>query len=69
MPWLPFHSETEFSIAELMLESAMSNAQVDALIKVIHTLIDKKEEAFVVQNHKELEKLWTGGSDELALVR
>ena len=50
-----------------MLKSAMSNMQVDVLIKLIHTLIKNKDEVFVVQNHKELEKFWTGASDELAL--
>jgi hypothetical protein len=68
MPWLPFHSETEFSFAEIVLESAMSDVQGDALIKVIHTLLKDKEEVFIVQNHKELEKLWVGASDELVPV-
>ena len=61
MPWLPFHSESEFSFAEIVLESAMSNGQVDALIGVIHRLV-KDKEAFLVRNHGELEKLWIGAS-------
>lgn len=65
MPWLPFRSESEFSFAEIVLESAMSNTQVDALIEVVRKLLEQKE-AFLVRNHKELEKLWVGASDELA---
>lgn len=68
MPWLPFSSESEFSFAEIVLESAMPNKQVDALIAVIHKLL-KHNEAFRVRNHEELEKLWVGASDELAPVR
>jgi GTPase Era involved in 16S rRNA processing len=67
IPWLPFNSESEFSFAEIILKSAMSNRQIDALIEVIHKLL-KHNEAFRVQNHIELEQLWTGASDELAPV-
>jgi hypothetical protein len=45
----------------------MSNKQVDALIKVVHKLLDHNE-AFRVRSHEELEKLWVGASDELAPV-
>lgn len=64
IPWLPFSSESEFSFAEVILESAMSNTQVDKLIQVIHTLIERKE-TFRVKNHKELNNLWIGASDPL----
>lgn len=67
MPWLPFNSESEFSFAEILLESAMSNHQIDALIDVVHKLLEHKE-AFRVRNHFDLEKLWTGASDHLAPV-
>ncbi|KAF8219351.1 hypothetical protein L208DRAFT_1418354 [Tricholoma matsutake] len=67
IPWLPFSSESEFSFAEVILESAMSNTQVDKLIQVIHMLIECKE-TFSVKNHKELNNLWIGASDPLTLV-
>jgi hypothetical protein len=67
MPWLPFSSESEFSFAEIVLESAISNKHVDALIRVVHKILEGKE-AFRVKNHKELQILWTGASDELAPV-
>jgi len=67
MPWLPFNSESEFAFAELVHESAMSNKHIDALIRVVHKLLGSKE-AFRVQNHKELQNLWIGASDELAPV-
>ena len=67
IPWLPFSSESEFSFTEVILESAMSNTQVDKLIQVIHTLIECKE-TFRVKNHKELNNLWIGASDPLTPV-
>jgi hypothetical protein len=67
MPWLPFNSESEFSFAEIVHESAISNRHVDALIQVVHKLLERKE-AFRIQNHKELQNLWIGASDELAPV-
>jgi hypothetical protein len=65
-PWLPFHLENEFAFAKLMLESALSNNQVDSLIKVVQNLIGG--EAFAVKDSKELETLWEGASDPLAPV-
>jgi len=65
MPWLPFNSESEFSFAEVVHESAISNKHIDALIRVVHKLLESKE-VFRVQNHKELQNLWIGASDELA---
>jgi hypothetical protein len=65
--WLPFSSESEFSFTEVILKSAMSNTQVDKLIRVIHMLIEHKE-TFRVKNHKELDNLWVGASDPLMPV-
>jgi hypothetical protein len=65
-PWLPFHLEDEFAFAELMLESALSNDQVDSLIKVVRNLIGG--EVFTVKDSKELTTLWEGASDPLAPV-
>ncbi|KAF8220440.1 hypothetical protein L208DRAFT_1333745, partial [Tricholoma matsutake] len=66
-PWLPFHSQAEFCFAKIVLDSAMSNTQVNTLIKIVHKLL-KHQEPFMVQDHKELEQLWIGASDELAPV-
>ncbi|KAF8072161.1 hypothetical protein FPV67DRAFT_1667598 [Lyophyllum atratum] len=60
-PWLPFRSQTEFKFAEIMLDSAMSNKHVDALIDVIRALRDGDED-FVVESHKDLETLWSSAA-------
>ena len=64
MLWLPFNSESEFTFAEIVHESALSKKHVDALIQVVHKLLESNE-AFRVQNHKELENLWVGASDKV----
>ena len=66
-PWLPFHSESEFAFAEIILESSLSSTQVDCLINVIWNLIYNGE-LFMVKDHCELKTLWKGASDMLALV-
>lgn len=66
-PWLPFHSKAEFEFAEVALQSAMSNKQLDALINVVHTLI-KGKEAFEVKNHRDVQALWDRASESLTPV-
>jgi hypothetical protein len=67
IPWLSFSSKSEFSLAEVILKSAMSNTQVGKLIHIIHMLIECKE-TFRVKNHKKLNNLWVGASDPLMPV-
>jgi hypothetical protein len=67
-PWLPFHSKAEFKFAEVALQSAMSNKQLDALINVVHTLM-KGNEAFEVKNHRDVQALWDRASESLTPVR
>jgi hypothetical protein len=66
-PWLPFHSKSEFALAELILNSSLSSSQVDCLIKVVQTLIHDGE-PFMVRDHCELKTLWEAASDTLAPV-
>lgn len=66
-PWLPFRSKAEFEFAEVALQSAMSNKQLDALINVVHTLM-KGEEAFEVKNHRDVQALWDRASESLTPV-
>jgi hypothetical protein len=66
-PWLPFHSKAEFKFAEVALQSAMSNKQLDALINVVHTLMEGKE-AFEVKNHRNVQALWDRASESLTPV-
>jgi hypothetical protein len=65
-PWLPFHLESEFAFAKLLLESALSSEQVDSLNKAVQNLVGG--EVFAIKNSKELETLWEGASDPLAPV-
>jgi len=64
-PWLPFHSESEFSFAEAVLEVGMSHSQIDNMIDIIRNIVQKGE-PFVVKDHRELEQLWEEASDMLA---
>ncbi|KAG6908211.1 hypothetical protein DXG01_005683 [Tephrocybe rancida] len=63
-PWLPFNSESEFSFAELVLDAAMSNSQIDNLIKIIHKFVAGEE--FTVKSHSDVEEKWKEASDWLA---
>jgi len=66
-PWLPFHSQAEYTFAEIALQSAMSNKQLDALIKVVHTLMKGKEH-FELKSHCDVQDLWNRASDSLTPV-
>lgn len=66
-PWLPFHSESEFTFAEIALQAALSNKQLDNLIAVIHKLMGGQEQ-FAVKNHGDIEKLWSQASEDYAPV-
>ncbi|KAG6912741.1 hypothetical protein DXG01_012533, partial [Tephrocybe rancida] len=50
-PWLPFRSELEFDFAKIMLDSALSNKHVDALIKIIR-----------LEGKSDLHNLWTSAA-------
>jgi hypothetical protein len=66
-PWLPFHSKTEFEFAEVALQTAMSNKQLDALINVVRTLMEGNE-AFEIKNHQDVHTLWDKASKSLTPV-
>jgi hypothetical protein len=67
-PWLPFRSKAEFEFAEVALQTAMSNKQLDTLINVVRTLMEGKE-AFEIENHRDVQTLWDGASESLTPVR
>lgn len=66
-PWLPFHSKAEFEFAEVALQTAMSNRQLDTLINVVRTLMEGKE-AFEIKNHHDVQTLWDRASESLTPV-
>lgn len=61
-PWLLFHSESEFDFAEIVHNTGMSNGQVDALIKVVHRMLQNHNEYFLIKNHSDLKHLWANAS-------
>jgi hypothetical protein len=65
-PWYPFHSQPEFEFAKITLQAALSNSQVDSLIKVIRKLISG--EKFIVKNHGEIHVLWEKAAASLPQV-
>lgn len=67
-PWLPFHSEAEFTFAEITLQAALSNKQLDGLIKVVHKLMKGSGESFQIQDHSDIEELWLQASEGYAPV-
>ena len=66
-PWLPFHSEAEFEFSKLILEAMLSNTQIDALVKLVHRITEKKDD-FKVQNHSDIEALWEKALSHLGSV-
>ncbi|KAG6836215.1 hypothetical protein H0H93_010132 [Arthromyces matolae] len=65
-PWLPFHSESEFSFASIVHEAAMSQLQVDALVKVVHKLLKDRNEHFLVKDARHMAQLWTDAAQQYA---
>ncbi|TFK32476.1 hypothetical protein BDQ12DRAFT_773340 [Crucibulum laeve] len=56
-PWAPFHTEADFKFAEFVLDASLNHRQIDSLLKLMHTCIDKKDE-LTIQSNVELQKLW-----------
>ena len=67
-PWEPFRSREDFEFAELALETGMSKAKVNALIKLFHKCIEKGRECFTLSNYKEMEETFAVASEQLAKV-
>jgi hypothetical protein len=66
-PWHPFHSQPEFEFAKITLQAALSNSQINALIKVIRKFIDDGEK-FIIKNHGEIHVLWEKAAASLPQV-
>lgn len=67
-PWLPFHSESEFEFSKIVLQAALSNIEVDALIKVVRKLIATGER-FTVKGYADIQGLWEKAAARLPQVR
>ena len=67
-PWAPFRTRQDFEFAELALETGMSKAKVNALIKLFHKCIKMGEESFTLSNYKEMRDTLAVASEQLPKV-
>lgn len=55
-PWKPFQSRIDFDFAELVLDAALNNDQVEALIQIIKRVAGG--EKFTLSGNHELRNTW-----------
>jgi hypothetical protein len=56
-PWSPFRTRAEFEFAEIALDAALNQRQVDALLKVFRRCLEG-EDSLDLKDHNELQKMW-----------
>ncbi|KAG6834983.1 hypothetical protein H0H93_005922, partial [Arthromyces matolae] len=56
-PYLPFRSESEFDISELIISAHLSSGQANTLLKVINKLRNDPKEVFLLTNHDDVKSL------------
>jgi hypothetical protein len=56
-PWTPFRTRAEFEFAEIALDAALNNRQVDALLRVFRRCLEG-EDSLDFKDHNELQKMW-----------
>lgn len=66
-PWRPFRSRADFEFAEIALDTAMNQKQVDALIKLFYRCIDNKG-SFTLGSHQDMKLMWDSASCHLTGV-
>jgi hypothetical protein len=67
-PWEPFHSQAKFAFAEIALQVALSNKQLNTLLQIMKIVKEGKEE-FELHTHHDVEALWETASISLTPVR
>ena len=67
-PWLPFKTREDFEFAEIALATAMTKAQVDATINLLHRCVKKGMGSFTLSNHDEMRKTLRAAADRLPKV-
>lgn len=67
-PWKPFRSQADFEFAEIALDAALNQQQVEALIKLFHHCIESKDKLFTLRNHADLVNMWDNASSHLTPV-
>jgi hypothetical protein len=60
-PWWPFRSRTDFEFAEIALEAALTQKQVDGLIKILTRCISGSD-SFNLSSHRDLKETWESAS-------
>jgi len=67
-PWLPFNTREDFEFAEIALATAMTKAQVNATIDLLHRCIKKGLGSFTLSNHEDMRKTLKVAADRLPKV-
>lgn len=65
-PWRPFFTRADFEFSEIVLDAAMNEKQINALIKLFRHCLDKNESYnFTLQDHRDYKAMWDGASKHL----
>ncbi|OCH85134.1 hypothetical protein OBBRIDRAFT_740404 [Obba rivulosa] len=56
-PYAPFASREDFDFAHLVLTASMNKSEINAMIKLIHRIMEMK--SFTFQNEAEIEEQWS----------
>jgi hypothetical protein len=67
-PWLPFRTREDFEFAELALETGMSKAQTNAMIRLFHKCIEDGKGCFTLSSHDEMQETLSVASERLPKV-
>jgi hypothetical protein len=60
-PWWPFQSRTDFELAELALEAALTKKQIDKLIKCVTRCV-QGQDTFNITSTNDLHTTWEAAS-------
>ncbi len=68
-PWSSFHTREDFDFAEIALDAALNNQQIEALIKLFHHCIQNKDkDLFTLSGSRELKETWKTARTKLTPV-
>ena len=67
-PWLPFKTREDFEFAEIALATAMTKAQINATIDLLHKCIDKGKGSFTLSSHDDMRRTLKVASERLPKV-
>jgi hypothetical protein len=67
-PWTPFKSRADFEFAEIALQAALNQNQVDRLLKIFERCASGKDK-LNLKNNKEIREIWSDASALISTVR